>query len=467
MLPSRLTGLLQIPSLLAVALVSVQAIAADSAPQDPSPPPPKSSDCSFAPASKFGNWPAWRGPQGTGVSASSPLPLRWSKTENVRWRVSLPEPGNSTPVVWCGRVYVSQPLAKQGKRSLFCFSRYNGKLLWQADVPHADPEPTHETNPYCSSSPVTDGARVIVWHGSAGLYCYDPDGKSLWSVDLGKQTHEWGYGSSPILHKDLCILQFGPGPRSFLVALRKTDGREVWRVNLPQPGDDPQAEAGVGPDGKSQGGIFHGSWSTPLIIQHDGQDQFIVNEPGRLAAYDPASGRPLWRMRGLGSLVYASPLWGDGVLVALGGYHSGSLAAKPGGEGDVSATHRLWHSPRSKLRLGSGIIRDGRLFIGDMQNIVQCQDLATGKVLWEERLSAAAGKNDCWSSMVENQGRIYLMNQSGDTFVFKAGPKFELLATNSLDEPTNSSPAPSGADLFLRTHQALWCISAPASPAAQ
>ena len=156
----------------------------------------------------------WRGPRGDGISTAKGLPTKWGVDQNVAWKMPLPEPGNSTPVVWGDRIFVTQPIAKENRRTLLCLDRASGKTLWQQGSDWTGPDPTHGTNPFCSASPVTDGKRVIVWHGSAGLFAYDLDGRELWRRDLGIQKHIWGYGSSPVIHGDLCFLNFGPGPRS-------------------------------------------------------------------------------------------------------------------------------------------------------------------------------------------------------------------------------------------------------------
>ena len=183
--------------------------------------------CLLAYAAHADNWPAWRGPEGIGAANEKSLPLRWSTNENVRWRVPLPERGNSTPIVWGRRVFVTQ--AVEHRRTLLCLDRTNGKLLWQQGPTYTETESAHETNPLGSSSPVTDGERVIAWFGSAGLYCYDLDGKELWQRDLGPQKHHWGWGSSPMLHGNLCFLNFGPGVPSFLLAVDKHTGKTIWR----------------------------------------------------------------------------------------------------------------------------------------------------------------------------------------------------------------------------------------------
>lgn len=167
------------------------------------------------------SWPEWRGSGGGGVADEKGLPTRWSSQENIRWKVPLPDRGNSTPAVWGNRVFITQPIESEGKRLVLCLDRISGKELWRAGTTYNLPEETHETNPQCSASPSTDGERVIAWFGSAGVFCYDVNGKELWKRDLGKQKHNWGYSSSPVIHKDLVILHFGPGERAFLVALNK------------------------------------------------------------------------------------------------------------------------------------------------------------------------------------------------------------------------------------------------------
>jgi outer membrane protein assembly factor BamB len=399
------------------------------------------------------NWPSWRGPEGIGVSRESNLPLTWSPSDNIRWKVKLPEAGNSTPIIWKHRILVTQPVARDNQRTLMCFDRRDGSLLWQAATTYTDKEPTHPTNPFCSASPVTDGERVIAWYGSAGVFCYDLDGKPLWQRKLGIQEHEWGYAASPVLYGDLCVINFGPGTNEFIVALDKRSGEEVWRHDLPKPTTEEL----------KRDDNLRGSWSTPLVIRAGRRDELILTVPDRVLALDPRSGKPLWSCEGLGSLVYTSPMWGDGILVALGGYHRASLAVRAGGSGDVTASHRVWHRPKNELFLGSGIIHKGHIYVTDMQGIARCLELTTGKPVWEERLRATGGDNATWSSMILTADeRLYLLNQAGDTFALAASPKFELLATNSLGEMTNSSIVVSDGEIFIRTHQHLWNVGGKA-----
>ena len=416
------------------------------------------------------NWPAWRGANGDGVSSETGIPTHWSREENVRWHVALPEPGNSTPIVWQDRIYLTQPVAKENLRTLMCIDRNHGKTLWTAEVRYGEPEPSHKTNPYCSASPVTDGERIVAWFGSAGLYCYDMDGKQLWRRNLGKQNHIWGYAASPVLYENLCILNFGPGEREFVLAVDKTTGKTVWQVDalddvaeaeLSTPGTEGNAkrrDKGVDEAPPKRAEILRGSWSTPLIVRDKDRATVVISHPHRVTAYDPSNGKVRWMCRGLGPLVYSSPVFGESYLVSMSGYHGASLAVRYGGRGDVTDTRRLWHIKRNSLRLGCGVVTDGNLFVSDMRGIAQCIDLRSGEALWEERLRGTAGNNATWASMVLAEDKLYLLNQSGDTFVVRAAPDFELIATNSLGETTNSSIVISDGEIFARTHESLWCI---------
>lgn len=401
------------------------------------------------------NWPAWRGPNQNGETPETNVPLKWSATENVKWKTALPDRGNSTPIVWGNRIFVTQSIEREGKRLLMCFDRKDGKLLWQKGPAFGEKEPTHRTNPQNSPSPVTDGQRVIAWFGSAGLYCYDMNGKELWKRDLGRQTHEWGYASSPVIHKDLCFLNFGPGKRSFLAAFDKKSGQTVWENEIPEVQPESRED---GFKGQPNGVI--GSWSTPIVIEVDGREELVVSLPDWVKAFDPATGRELWRCAGPNPLLYTSPVYGEGVIVVMGGFHGPALGVKPGGEGDVTQTHKLWQSGRSENRLGSPVIKDGHIYVMNMPGIAECLELKTGQQVWEERVRGNGAKNESWSSMVLSGERLYILNQSSDTIVLRASPTFQVLAVNSLeDELTNSSIVISEGEIFIRTHQKLWCIA--------
>jgi len=405
--------------------------------------------CCLPPSARADDWPAWRGPRGDGTCLEKGLPTRWNAEENVAWKVALPERGNSTPILWGDRIFVTQALEQQNRRTLICFDRRDGRQLWQQGTEWKDPDPTHGTNPYCASSPVTDGERVIAWFGSAGLFCYDMHGKELWRRELGVQKHIWGYGASPVLHDELCYLHFGPGENSFLIALDKKTGTTVWKH------DEPINRQGT-TEAKFASVDYHGSWSSPIIRDVEGRQELLISFPFRLCGLDPRTGKEYWTCSGINPLVYTSPLFSDGIVVGMGGFNGMSIALRAGGDGDVTADRRLWRHPKTKQRIGSGVIHEGHIYIHNDPGVAECFNLASGELVWEQRLDG--GTN--WSSVMLADGHCYTFTQRGDCFVFKASPTFELVAKNSLGEAelSNASVAPSDGQLFLRTNRHLWCI---------
>lgn len=402
------------------------------------------------------NWPGWRGPTGQGLSAETDLPTTWSPTENVRWKVPLPDAGNSSPIIWGDRVFVTQASEKTvwppqrlensrtdtsiggnavaEKRSVLCLDRATGEILWQRDVIYKEPEVTHGTNPFCSATPVTDGERVIAHHGSAGLVCYDMQGELLWRFEHDKLHHIWGNASSPILHGDLAIIWCGPGDRQFLLAVDRRTGKKVWE----------HAE----PEGNSgEMGKLLGTWATPIVVRIGEQDQLLMPIPYKFKAFAPATGRVLWETDGLGSYVYGSPVYENGVAIF------GNTTYQLGPEGETD---------QGRLRGGAGkgphspVLLGGRLYVGGVAP--SCIDLATGNDVWKEQISKRPGVNSIWGSMVHADNKLYVTDQRGSTLVLAAGPKYEVLALNPLNEHTNSSIAISQGDIFIRTWKHLWCI---------
>lgn len=392
-----------------------------------------------------GDWPAFRGPQGNGVSSEPSVPLEWGPDRNIRWKTKLPGPGNSSPIVSGGRVFVSCATDEGRNRGLYCFDRDGGALMWSKIVRYETGDLTHKTNPYCGSSPAADGKRVVVWHGSAGLHCYDYDGNVLWSRDLGTFRHIWGYGSSPVFHGESILLNCGPGERTFVTALSAKNGDTIWQVD--EPG---------GTSGEAGADTWTGSWSTPVVARIDGRDQVLVSLPHHVNAYDPRDGKVLWSCDGLGKLVYTSPVVGDGVAVAMSGYHGPAIGFKVGGKGNVTESNRLWQvTEKNPQRIGTGIIVDGHLYMANEQQLAQCIDVQNGKAVWTSRMPQGL----IWASPVLVGDRLYVTNQRGTTVVFRANPReFELLAVNQLDESSNSTLAVSDGRLFLRTNENLYCI---------
>ena len=393
------------------------------------------------------DWPAWRGPDGSGVCHEKDLPLKWSATENVVWKVALPDQGNSTPIIWKDRIFLTQATEKGKKRSTICFNKKDGSKRWEKTVEYADREPTHATNPYCSASPATDGERVVVFHGSAGLFCYDLDGNELWKRELGKCFHIWGNGASPIIYEDRVILNFGPGERTFLIALNKKTGDEIWKID----------EKG-GKEG-NKGEDWIGSWSTPRVVTLANRLELIQCWPGVVKSYDPKSGDLLWSCKGLEKdkardrLVYTMPLVNSEVIVAMGGFNGAWMALKTGGKGDVTDSLRLWRHPNGPQRIGTGALVGDHVYVINDTGTAQCIEAKTGKILWTERVGAGS-----WGSMVLSQGKLYNTNLDGETVVLAAKPEFEVLARNPLKERTLASIAVSDGRLYIRTYKNLWCI---------
>jgi outer membrane protein assembly factor BamB len=405
---------------------------------------------SSLPFSHADNWPTWRGPTGQGLSAEKKIPLKWSATENVKWKVPLADAGNSTPVVWGDKIFLTQANRGGSKRSLLCFLRGDGSLLWQHDVAYAEKERAYQETWYVNASPVVDAERVVVSFASAGMYCYDHAGKELWKrTDLGKWEHQFGSGASPVLYGDLAILWCGPNEkgRNFLIAVNKTTGATVWEQDQ-----------------------SYGSWATPVIVKVNGQDQFILGqsrdvkgEPDEKASYlrgfDPKSGKELWKCQGMNSYVYASALYSDGIAVGMSGYGGAALAVKLGGSGDITKD-RLWKHAKNNQRVGSGTIVGEHIYMVDENSAPHCYELQTGTDLWKDEKRPGSGIT--WGSMVYADGRLYVLMRDGETLVFAASPKYELLTVNRLSdgEETNSSLAISNGDIFIRTFTHLWCIGA-------
>ena len=421
------------------------------------------------PTSSASQWPAWRGAGGDGICAESNLPVHWTTNQNVRWYVALPERGNSTPIVWSNRVFITQAISALSRRTVICFDRQDGRQLWQNGLVSMEKECNSEANPQCTPSPVTDGQRVIAWFGSAGLFCYDLDGRQLWRRDLGKQTHTAGYASSPVLYKELCLLNFGPGDRSFLVAVNKRTGKTVWRYDFPPFGPHLKRED-FGENLKAGQPIktpkvseVDGSWATPIVVPVEGHDELVAAVPLHLLGLAPATGKKLWTCDGPNIGAYTSPFFGDGVVAFMGsGFRGTMLAVRPGGRGNVTATHRLWfeYPQNGKVCLATGIISQRHFYQVTSSGFARCRDLATGNGVWEERLVGPGADNGCWSSPLLAGDRLYVANRSADVFILRTGPKFECLATNSIGgERMTASLAAAGGDLFLRTDKHLWCVS--------
>ncbi len=399
------------------------------------------------------DWPAFRGAQGNGLANETKVPTEWSQEENVKWKTKLPRPGNGSPIVSHGRVFVACAEDAQGlRRSLYCFDRTDGKQLWVRTVELEKEMPTHKTNPYCGSTPAADGQRVVVWHSTGGLFCYDFAGNELWLRKLGTFDHMWGYGSSPVLHQGRIFLNCGPGTkRSFVTGIDLATGRTLWETDEPFLGDG----------NKNGSGNYMGSWTTPVIAEVAGQDQVICTMSTRLNGYDPASGRIVWTCDGIrgpkGDLAYSSPMIRGELCVAIGGFNGPGIGLRLGGSGNVTDTRRIWGNEQNPQSIGTGVFIGKYVYRSNAgrPSVVDCMEAETGVVTWK---GPAGGSS--WSSIVAAAGNLYLTNQEGTTLVFKPNPeRFEAVAVNALREPSNSTLAISDGEIFIRTFEHLYCIA--------
>ena len=343
------------------------------------------------------DWPAFRGPLGNGISEETKAPLEWDKTKNVNWTAKLPQASNGSPIVSGGFVFVTAPEdAKGTQRNLYCFDRKTGAKAWSKTVTFEKEDPTHGTNPHGGSTPAADGKRVVVWHGSAGLHCYDFEGNELWKQDLGEFRHMWGYGTSPVIHEDRVILHTGPGKRIFVAAFALADGKELWKVEESVSGDGDYRN----PDG-AFAKAYMGSWSTPLITKLEGKVQAICPLPTRVASFNVADGKELWSCDGLrarqGDLAYSSPVLAGDVCVMTGGFGGPSFAFKVGGAGNITESQRLWHKEANPQSIGSGVVVDGHFYRPNADGIgLECIEPQTGKALCAQNAWVLSGARS-WS----------------------------------------------------------------------
>ena len=409
------------------------------------------------------HWPWWRGPLGSGVSPDGDPPVRWSESENVRFKVPIDGDGLATPIVWGDRIYVlsaltldrahegarpapdssGTPLARQ-RLLVTAYDRHDGSLEWQrvADerIPH---EGHHLESGWATASPVTDGQRLYAHFGSAGTYAYTLEGDLVWKVDLGDMTTRLGYGegSSPALWGDTLVVNWDHEGDSFVVALDARTGAERWRRDRP-------------------GELT--SWSTPLIVEHEGRVHAIVAADGRTRGYDLRSGELLWSVSGLGMNVIPTPTYDAGTLyLASGKRDSPRMLAVDlrGARGDLDGTDAVrWTRDRDTPYVSSPLLYRGQLyFFKHVQSFLTSVDAATGKTLFTERV----GLGNVFASPVAAAGRIYLLGRQGKALVLAPGPTLTVLAENQLDDGFDASPVVVGGDLYLRGRRFLYAIAVP------
>jgi outer membrane protein assembly factor BamB len=398
-------------------------------------------------------WPGWRGPDGDGkLPLDARYPVDWSASKNLLWTANLASPGNSSPIVWGDRIFLTMAEDGGRLRSLLCFDANSGEQLWKKTISYGKDDPTHKTNPFCAASPVTDGKTVFTWQGNAGLRAYDFDGRELWNCDLGSDyAHQWGANAaSPVFFGDAIIIHAGPGPATRLASVGRSSGKILWKRELPE------ATSAVKD--------FKGSWATPLLIENDDRAELLVGLPGWFTSMDPITGEELWRIAGLGDLCYTNVLAGDGTAVYLSGYGGPGVGIRlPGAAetGDLTESHRLWADPpkgknKNQQRIGSGQIVGDHIYLLNEPGMMQCIEVASGKSIWKERIGRKS-----WSSMNFVGGKLYVNDTSATTFVIEPNPAaLQVVATNSVGgkHHTNASLAFANGRIYLRTDSSLIAI---------
>lgn len=419
----------------------------------------------FAQPSNPRYWAQWRGPDASGISTAANPPLEWSETKNVRWKVEIPGRGHSSPIVWGDRVFVSTavPASAPGDQQhaprggltprgvhrfmVMALDRRTGKTVWERVATEQEPhEAGHTDNStWASSSPITDGETVFAYFESFGLFAYDMNGTLRWKKDLGdkRMRNQFGEGSTPALHGNTIVVVWDHlnGDGSFIVALDKRDGRELWR--MPRPEID--------------------TWATPLILDVAGKPQVIVPGMRRVRSYDLATGAVVWETDGLTMNPIPSPVHGDGMVFVMSGFQGNDLKAirLAGATGNLDGTpHIAWTLERDTPYVPSPILVNGVLyFLKTNSGILTATDAKTGAIHYQnQRLDGAP---NVFASPVSAKDRIYFPGREGTTVVIRTGPTYEVLAKNVLDDGFDASPALVDGELFLRGNSFLYCIAAP------
>ena len=400
------------------------------------------------------NWPGWRGPSGDGISAGKGIPTKWSSKENIAWRIAVPGEGHSSPIVWGDKVFLTSSLTEKNKRILLCIDRLSGQTVWQRDVVQSPPETIHRLNSRASGTPATDGKQVyvtfmraegdeviapnvgserLITPGKIIVAAYDLDGNEKWKTNVGDFLSAHGFNTCPVLFEDLVILNGDHDGNAYLVALDRQSGRRRWRTRR---------------ENKTR------SYVTPIIRKIDGITQMILSGSLCIASYDPRNGKRHWIVDGPTEQFVASMVYDGKYVFATGGYpERHTLAIRPGGKGNVTDTHIAWRTTRGAAYVPSPIISGRYLLMVADSGIASCFEARTGKRHWMERLPGGHSP-----SPVSADGLVYFVSDRGVTTIIRPSETFAVIAKNELGEPVSASPAISQGQIFLRTHQNLYCI---------
>jgi len=442
------------------------------------------------------NWPQWRGPLQSGVAPEANPPVTWSETNNIKWKVKIPGTGQATPIIWEDRIFIQTairtgkkveakaaeiaeqsppprseatgerpregrggrggPGGKKGRGGLgggakptevhqfavLCLDRRSGKVLWQKvareEVPHEGFRQGEGS--FASSSGLADGKHLYAYFGSRGMYCYDFDGKELWSQDLGKMrmAMSFGEGSSPALYRDILIVNRDNEDDSCIIALDKNTGKKLWQR--------PREE--------------RTSWSTPLIIERGGKAQAVVSATGKIRSYDVLAGDLIWECGGLTRNVIPCPVADATMVYCMSGFQGNALLAiRLGRTGDLTGSNAIaWTYKKNTPYVPSPLLYSGKLyFFAGNNGVLTCLETKAGEPLFEaQKLEDLKG---VYASPIGAAGRIYLAGRNGVTVVLKQSDGLEILAVNRLEERFDASPAAVGRDLFLRGQEYLYCLA--------
>lgn len=403
------------------------------------------------------NWPRFRGPTGQGLSTETNVPKVWSSTQGIRWKTAVPGIGWSSPIIWNDRVYVTTVSEGNTQCRVLAFDRTTGNILWSTLVHEFVPLRKEQKNSYASPTPITDGQRIYAVFGDGTQIAVNLDGKLLWKNDEVRFYSRHGLGASPVLHENLLIMPFDgsnrvekagewpnnsqeeqlgwrtPWDRAEITALDTATGKRVW----------------VAHRGKSR--IAH---VTPNIVIVDGKKQLVSPAGDAIQGFDPASGRLLWHIYSQGEGVTPSFAFGDNLVFTSSGFEKTTLrAVRTGGSGDVTSTHVAWEQRKGTPTQPSLLYLAPYLYSITDGGIAHCFDGKTGEIVYAERV----GGNHSASPVYAN-GLIYFLSETGETTVVKAGPKFEIIGRNAIDEKCQASLALSQGHIFLRTESHLLCI---------
>ena len=397
----------------------------------------------ITPTGHAADWPQFRGPDGQGVASDEGLPVTWSDNENLLWKTDMPGAGSSSPIVLDGKVYLTcysgygtgggagnmEALALH----VVCVDAETGGIAWDRQVKAKLPESRKvRDHGYAGPTPATDGKHLYVFFGKSGVLKFDLNGKQLWQTDVGSTLHSWGCGTSPVLFKNLVVVNASVESGS-LVALDKGSGKEVWR-----------------------NGGMKASWNTPhLVTAPGGARELVVSVKDRLLAFDPATGKALWNCEGIHDYVCPSVVSHQGVVYAIGGRKSQAVAVRAGGRGDVTSSHRLWVA-NAGANVSSPVVHDGHLYwVSDRNQTAYCLRLNDGGVVYSQKFPGQP-----YASVVLADGKLYVVTRRGGTVVLAATPEYKQLAHNKLDDGStfNASPAIAASRLFLRSDRRLYCI---------